>query len=94
LDVVEAVDVYELGTQCGCREYDQRDERCEYIFHQDISLFLVCCWARETLMARSEAAAAKTTLTRFISCDEVFRAQPPGYARVEDGQEDVRTPGL
>jgi hypothetical protein len=45
-------------------------------------------------MPRHKATGAEKTPARFISCDEVFRALPLGRARVEDEQEDVRTPGL
>jgi len=51
--------------------------------------------ARETLMKRSaKKRSAKTTPARFIFAMKIFRPRPPGRARVEDGQEDVRTPGL
>jgi hypothetical protein len=72
---------------------DQRGKRGNQYFHQDVP-FLVWLSKRDSDDALPRKRAAKTTLTRFISCDEVFRAPPPGSARVEDGQEDVRTPGL
>jgi hypothetical protein len=88
MDVIEAVDL-RLRRQAQQR---QRHEGCDPFFHQLSFLFVL---ARETLMKRSaKKRSAKTTPARFIFAMKIFRPRPPGRARVEDGQEDVRTPGL
>jgi hypothetical protein len=88
MDIVEAVYLcLRPQTQQG-----QRYECWDPFFHQLPFLFVL---ARETLMRRSSKNDQQRPLSHAsLLAMKFFRPQPPGCERVEDRQEDVRTPGL